>query len=52
MKPTQPKPNQSEHNSAMTNAKHQTVQIRGYCRRNGCLRIVAVLQQCAAGSAR
>ena len=31
----------------MTNARHQTFQIRGYCRRNGYLRIATVLQQCA-----
>ena len=31
----------------MPNARHQTFQIRGYCRRNGYLRIATVLQQCA-----
>ena len=33
--------------NAMISARHQTFQIRGYCRRNGYLRIAEVLQQCA-----
>ena len=31
----------------MPNARHQTFQIRGYCRRDGYLRITTVLHQCA-----
>lgn len=33
--------------NVMTNARHQTFQIRGYCRKNGYQRIANVLQQCA-----